>query len=86
MVRDLVAHGTVQSPSGAGASGTVSKVSANPGGIPGSNTSGWRDATPLGPQPGINHVDRLLNQADVQDRAERIAQAARTEAIRKATE
>src|SRR5262245_38107504 len=39
--RDLVQHGTVQSPSGAGASGTIEKVSSNPG-LPSSNT-GWRD-------------------------------------------
>jgi hypothetical protein len=36
--------------------------------------SGWYDAKPLGPQPGINYVDQLCDAADVRDRAERIAQ------------
>jgi hypothetical protein len=51
----------------------------------GGGRSGWAREIPLGPQPGINHVDRLLDHADAQDRAERIAQAARTQAIQKAT-
>jgi hypothetical protein len=40
------------------------------------NTSGWREATPLGPPPGINHVDRLCEVADARDRAELIAKEA----------
>ena len=66
-------------PSSAGTSGTVSKVSSNPG-LPGSNTSGWRESTPLGPQPGINHVDRLMDEQDRKDRAD----AERAEAVRRA--
>jgi hypothetical protein len=80
-IRDLVSHSTIPGPSTAGGGGQVSKVSSNPG-IPGSNT-GWRDATPLGPPPGINHVDRLLDHADAQDRAERIAQEAQRQAMLK---
>ena len=46
-------------PSGqAGASGQVTKVSSNPG-LPGSNTSGWVNARPLGPPPGVGYVDML---------------------------
>jgi hypothetical protein len=41
------------------------------------NKSGWRDARPLGPPDGINHVDRLCEAQDVMDRAELIAQEAR---------
>ena len=58
-VRDLVQHGTVQSPSGAGVSGTITRVSNNPG-IGG---TGWRDATPIGPPPGINLIDSGVNAA-----------------------
>jgi hypothetical protein len=32
--------------------------------------TGWRDATPLGPQPGINHVDQLMDEQDRRDRAD----------------
>jgi hypothetical protein len=32
--------------------------------------NGWRDATPLGPQPGINHVDRVAAEFERRDRAE----------------
>ena len=32
-------------------------------------TPGWREATPLGPQPGINYVDALCIADDVKQRA-----------------
>jgi hypothetical protein len=32
--------------------------------------TGWRDEVPLGPQPGIEHVDRLVDAQDAKDRAE----------------
>jgi hypothetical protein len=59
------------SPSQAGSSGKVNTTHSNVG-LPGSNTSGWRDARPLGPQPGINHVDRQLDEQDRRDRLELI--------------
>jgi hypothetical protein len=59
-------------PSSAGASGQVTKVSSNAG-LPGSN-SGWQSQTPLGPQPHIQHVDRLMDAADRRDRLELIQQ------------
>ena len=34
------------------------------------NTGGWRDEVPLGPPPGIEHVDRLVDAQDAKDRAE----------------
>ena len=34
------------------------------------NTGGWRDEVPLGPQPGIEHVDRLVDAQDQIDKAE----------------
>jgi hypothetical protein len=68
-------------PSQAGASGQITKVSSNAG-LPGTvNTGGWREPPPLGPQPGINHVDRLMDAAD---RADRAALIQREEAIRRA--
>jgi hypothetical protein len=36
--------------------------------------TGWYDAKPLGPQPGINYIDALCDAQDVRDRAEKIAQ------------
>jgi hypothetical protein len=74
--QDLWRHGTVQSPSMAGASGQVTRTSSNPG-LPGSNTTGWVDARPLGPPPGIRYVDQQLDAQDAKDRADRIAQEAR---------
>jgi hypothetical protein len=62
--QDLRAHGTVQSPSQAGASGQVTKASTAPG-IPG---SGWQKPVPLGPQPGINYVDAICVADDVRQR------------------
>jgi hypothetical protein len=35
---------------------------------------------PLGPQPGINHVDRLLDHADAQDRHARMMEEAKRRA------
>jgi hypothetical protein len=57
--RDLVQHGTVQSPSAAGTSGVITSVSRNPG----FGGNGWREATPLGPQPGIGLIDDGVNAA-----------------------
>jgi hypothetical protein len=45
--------------------------------VGGSGVGGWAREIPLGPQPGINHVDALIDQADAQDRAELVAKAAR---------
>jgi hypothetical protein len=64
VARDLRAHGTVPSPSGAGASGQVTKVSSSPG-IPG---SGWRESAPLSNPPGINYVDAICIADDVRQR------------------
>jgi hypothetical protein len=76
VVQDLVAHGTIPGPSGAGTSGTITKVSSSPG-LPGSNTGGWRDATPIGPPPGIAQADQLMDAADKADRIELAQRLAR---------
>jgi hypothetical protein len=44
---------------------------------PGGGGSGWRDAVPLGPQPGINYVDAICVADDVRQRAEQIAKLKR---------
>lgn len=69
LVRDH--RGAPTGPSSAGTSGQVTKVSTNAG-LPGSNTSGWRREAPLGPQPHIQHVDRLMDAQDRRDRLELI--------------
>jgi hypothetical protein len=43
--------------------------------------TGWRDATPLGPQPSINYVDRVAADFERQDRIELIERTARERAI-----
>jgi hypothetical protein len=60
------------SPSQAGVSGQVTKVSTNTG-LPGTNTSGWMRDTPLTNPPGTNYADKLMDAADRRDRAELIA-------------
>jgi hypothetical protein len=44
--------------------------------------SGWVDARPLGPPPGIAWVDRQLDAQDARDKAERLQQAAQAKALR----
>jgi hypothetical protein len=78
-IQDIVKHGTIPSPSGAGVSGQITKISSNPG-IPGSNT-GWRDAIPLGPQPHIQHVDRLMAAEDMEFRRQRMLEEAQRQAM-----
>jgi hypothetical protein len=69
-VREIVNDGRAPTLASATTKPTVAPVSAQ-------NTSGWREATPLGNPPGINHVDRLCEAADAKDRAELIAQEAK---------
>jgi hypothetical protein len=80
--QDIAARGGVRPPSADGTTGTISSIHRSPGVY--SNTGGWRPETPFGPQPGINHVDRLVDAQDARDRAELIAQEARTAAVRRA--
>jgi hypothetical protein len=80
--QDIAARGGIPGPSTAGAGGTISAVRGPSGVYP--NTGGWRPETPFGPQPGINHVDRLVDAQDAKDRAELIAEHARMAAMKKA--
>ena len=85
-VKDIAAKGTVQPPSMAGACGQVTSVQRSPG-LHG--TTGWAPQVPftrndLHPTPGVAAADRLMDQADIEDRVElakriaeqRVAQAA----------
>jgi hypothetical protein len=74
-LRDLASHGTIPGPSGAGASGQVTKVSTSPG-LPGT-TNGWRDAAPLGPVAGLQHIDNIGKAFAARDRAEDIEREAK---------
>jgi hypothetical protein len=48
--------------------------------------SGWVDARPLGPPPGLQWVDRQLDAQDARDKAERLQQAAQLKAMRQLQE
>ena len=71
VIPDHIVRGVVQDrhaptgPSGAGASGQVTKVSSNPG-LPG---SGWSAPVPLSNPPGINWVDAQCIADEVRQRA-----------------
>jgi hypothetical protein len=68
MVRGIVRDN--QGPQGPSSAGIVPSsqqlTGVHPGG--GSNTTGWREATPLRPPPGIRMVDALLIADDVKQR------------------
>jgi hypothetical protein len=70
--RDIAARGGIKPPSADGTTGTVSAVHRNSG-LPG--TQGWQ--TSFGPQPGIQHVDRIVAAQDARDRAELIEREAK---------
>jgi hypothetical protein len=83
---DLASHGTVQNRSVAGVSGTVSSVHPNAGLAGSHRGTGWREATPLRPPPGVAAADRLMDAQDARDRAELIMQEARRLAMQKVAE
>jgi hypothetical protein len=80
--QDIAARGGVRAPSADGVANAVISVHRSPGLL--GTQSGWIEPRPFGPQPGINHVDRLVDAQDARDRAELIAQEARTAAMLKA--
>src|SRR6516165_5147366 len=71
--QDIAARGGVRAPSADGTTGTVSAVHRSPG-LPG--TQGWE--TRFGPQPGIDHVDRIGGAFAQRDKAAAIAEETRT--------
>jgi hypothetical protein len=72
-LRDLVhASRRPQGPSIGGIPSSQTLSGVHPGGgasVPGGGT-GWREAAPLRPPPGINYVDRLVDEQDRRDREE----------------
>ena len=82
--RDLVQHGTVQSPSMAGTTGAVTGVHRHDGAPV--NTSGWREPTPLSNPPGVAQADRLMDAQDRRDRVELAQRIAAHEAAMRAAE
>jgi hypothetical protein len=67
-ISDLRADARKPNPMRASSSPVASTPSAQP--QPQRRGTGWRDEVPLGPQPGIEHVDRLVDAQDAKDRAE----------------
>jgi hypothetical protein len=71
MVRGIVRDN--QGPQGPSSAGIVPSsqqlTSVHPGG--GSNTTGWREATPLSPPPGIRYVDAIVEADTARQRAEK---------------
>jgi hypothetical protein len=53
--------------------------------VPGSGT-GWARETPLGPPPGVNYADRLMDAQDQKDRAELLEREARLHAMQEMAE
>jgi hypothetical protein len=75
-VQDIVAKGGISGPSGQiPTSGQVGGVHTASG-IVGSH-NGWVTPRPLGPQPGIDHVDRLMDEQDRRDKADLAQRLAR---------
>jgi hypothetical protein len=64
-IKDIVAHGTVQSPRG-----LATEVSSRPGPLP-SATPGHVEPRPLTNPPGTNWVDAIAIADDMRQRAER---------------
>jgi hypothetical protein len=56
-----------------------------PANVPGSGT-GWQAPTQLGPPPGVNILDRIMDHEDAKDRAELIEREARFKAIEEMAE
>jgi hypothetical protein len=81
VAKDIVARGGMRGPSGHGAGGTVSAPSSVS-----ANTSGWREATPIGPPPGIELVDRLMDAQDQRDLHDRIVEEAQRKAAQRLAE
>jgi hypothetical protein len=54
--------------------------------VGGGNTSGWAREIPLGPQPGIGYIDRMMMAEDLEFRRQRIQEAAQQQAMQKLAE
>jgi hypothetical protein len=82
--RDLASHGTVQAPSTAGVSGTVSSVHPDPGLAGSHRGTGWVDSRPLGPVDGLRHMNNIGEAFAQRDKAAAFVEETRTAAVLKA--
>jgi hypothetical protein len=74
-----------QGPSVGGIPSSQQLTSVHPGGgarIPPGGGTGWREASPLRPPPGVELCDRLVDRQDDLDMAKRIEEEARLQARR----
>lgn len=63
-----------------------SPITSTPSALPQRrNTGGWREEAPLGPQPGIEHVDRLVDAQDRIDRVELAQKLAKAELAKRSS-
>jgi hypothetical protein len=69
-----------------GRPGMIPTNQQSTGGAAPVNKSGWVDAAPIGPPPGIRYVDAQLDAQDAKDRAELIERDARLKAMEKLAE
>jgi hypothetical protein len=84
-IKDIVARGGIQGPTGmAPTTSQVGRVSTSPG-ILGSGT-GWAREIPLGPSPHQRYVDQQIDAQDMKDRQELIEKKAREQAAMKLAE
>jgi len=84
-VRGIV--NAAQAPSGPSAQGVIpsSQSLSNVRGSGGAQGPvGWHHEVPIGPPPGVNYADRLMDAQDAKDRAELIRQDAQLKATQRA--
>jgi hypothetical protein len=79
VAQDIVARGSMRGPSSYAAGGTA--VSGPSSVSP--NTSGWRTAVPIGPPPGVEQADRLMDAQDARDRHDLIVEDAQRKAAQR---
>jgi hypothetical protein len=82
MMRDIAMRDG-RAPTGPSAQGVVPSSQGLSNVRTGGGGKGWAHEIPLGPQPGINHVDRLLDAQDARDRHELMMAEARRQAMLK---
>jgi hypothetical protein len=79
-----IAMRDARAPSGPSAQGIIPSSQPLSNIRTGGSGTGWRDATPLAPPPGVNILDRIMDHEDAKDRHERMVEEARRQALAKA--
>jgi len=85
MIRDIALRDK-RAPAGPSSAGIIpsSQQMSNVRGTGG--PVGWQHEIPLGPPPGVNYADRLMDVQDQRDRLELLEREARRQALLKAAE